>query len=283
VALVGFPRLQEQIATRLLAELDVETEHIAVHDIKQHISHFKLMVYYWPDSGDHGDHLIAMRDAVKDNGHHHLFVTSSAGKRTLIPMVGESDDDVLLTPIQPHELTRHLGRFLEIKPKQNPNSVDVNFLNPFVEGTVVTLKQMADMECQRTGLRLNQDAKVKGDISGTIGLSGNAEGFVSVSFTNAVAKKIVAKMLMIDDGETVTDADLQDGVGELMNVVAGYAKAQLVNTEHSFQLSIPNVIYGGPHNLGQPRGIPVFVLDFAAAGDTFHVMVCLMPKKKKKE
>ena len=145
---------------------------------------------------------------------------------------------------------------------------------PFVSATVETLKQMAGMVCERTGLRLAPDATSTGFYSGTIGLSGKAEGFVSVTFSKDLATNIVCKMLSMTV-EEVTEEDIRDGVGEFMNVVAGAAKAELVNTKHAFSLSIPQVFSGGPHTAAQPRGIPVFVIEFKADGARFDVLVCL--------
>jgi chemotaxis protein CheX len=281
IALVGFPRLQEQITTRLLAEHDLTAERVAITEASSKVDGFALTMFYWPDSGNYNEHLQKFRAGENGTPREILFVTTAAGKQSLQRIV-DSENDILVTPLLSQDLRGQLTQRLKIAPKQDPNAVDVEYLNPFVEGTVITLKQMADMECERIGLRLSKDTKTSGEISGTIGLSGETEGFVSVVLTHSLANKIVAKMLMMDENEPVSDEDLQDGIGEFMNVVGGYAKAQLANTEHSFLLSIPSVIYGGPHHLGRPRGLPVFILDFKAQDEVFHVLVCLVPGKNRK-
>jgi chemotaxis protein CheX len=279
IALVGFPRLQGQIATRMLLEHDVVAKFVQPTDAADQVSRYDLTMFFWPDAGGQASSLQAIRTLANQADRHVLVVTSAVGKRSAREVLGDTEDDILMTPIQPHDLTAQISKRLKLQKKSDPASIDVEFLNPFVEGTVATMKQMANLDCERTGLGLSGDARSKGDISGTIGLSGDAEGFVSVSFSDSLARKIIAKMLMMEEGETVADEDIQDGVGEFMNVVAGFAKAKLVDTEHSFSLSIPNVIYGGPHSVGQPRGIPVFTIDFETDGEAFHVLVCLMPKK----
>ena len=65
-----------------------------------------------------------------------------------------------------------------------------------------------------------------------------------------------------------------------MNMIAGHAKAELVHTDHSFFLSLPQVIVGGPHSVGQVRGVPVIVVEFETEGDPFELMVCLIPRRK---
>jgi chemotaxis protein CheX len=281
IALVGFPRLQGQIATRMLLEHDVTAKFVQPTEAAAQIGQFDLTMFFWPDVGGQATSLQAIRTLAEQSDRQVLVVTSAVGKRGVREVLGDSEEDILMTPIQPYDLTAKISKRLKLQKKSDPASIDVEFLNPFVEGTVQTMKQMANLDCERTGLGLSNDAKSKGDISGTIGLSGDAEGFVSVSFSDGLARKIIAKMLMMEEGETVADEDIQDGVGEFMNVVAGFAKAKLVDTEHSFMLSIPNVIYGGPHSVGQPRGIPVFTIDFVTEGEEFHVLVCLMPKKSR--
>jgi chemotaxis protein CheX len=145
---------------------------------------------------------------------------------------------------------------------------------------VSTIEQMAGMHCERSNLTLREDAKSRGDISGVMGLAGEAEGFVAITFPNQLARKIVCKMLQMELGEE-SEADIMDGVGEMMNMIAGAAKAELIHTQHSFQLSIPNVIVGGPHGLGHPRGgTPVVVIEFNTEDELFEVLVCIKPRAR---
>jgi chemotaxis protein CheX len=208
-----------------------------------------------------------------------LLVASESGRRQIENDLQQADvADILVTPLQPHVISRALSQYLGVQ-KPKPQSVDAGYVSPFVEGTVDTMKQMAQLECTRSNLSVKLDGKSSGDISGVMGLSGSAEGFVAVTFKNNLARKIVAKMLMANPPE-LTEDDIRDGVGEFMNMVAGAAKAQLVNTEHGFSLSLPTVIVGGPHSVGQPRGLPVICIEFATEGEKFEVLVCLHPKKK---
>ncbi|MBU0691215.1 chemotaxis protein CheX [bacterium] len=280
VALVGFPRLQEQIATRMLAEHELNATHLTQEEAEKQVSKYGLLFFFWPDSGEHKHHFKALQSSSNGSSPPVLIVASAAGKRSAMSVLPDIQDSILSTPLQPHDLSAKLSHFIKVEKPAASVALNADFINPFVEGTVATLKQMAEMVCVRTNLSLSEDAKTSGDISGTIGLSGEAEGFVSVSFRLDLAQKIVGKMLMLEDGEAASEDDMRDGVGEFMNMVAGYAKAQLANTEHSFMLSIPNVISGGPHSVGQPRGLSLFVIDFETDGSEFHVIVCLVPKKK---
>lgn len=279
IALIGFPRLQEQIATRLLEEHDVKVERVNHDEAGARLSMFNLALFFWPDWGDSSVmRLRVMKSQAGENSCPIVIVTSHTGQYSAQSTVGEEAADILLTPLQPHDVSQKLAKYAGVTKSSEPVAVDADYVNPFVSGTVETLKQMAGMNCERTGLRLSQDATSKGFYSGTIGLTGNAEGFVSVTFSKELATKIVCKMLSMEPNE-ITEDDIRDGVGELMNVVAGAAKAKLVNTKNSFSLSIPQVFSGGPHTATLPRGIPVFVIEFSADGDPFDVLVCLRHKQ----
>jgi chemotaxis protein CheX len=279
VALIDFPRLQEQIATRLLAEHHVNVSKITHLEAESRLNMFNLALFFWPDSCS--DAALRLQKMKHESHGEHVpvvLVTNEAGKLSAESNISpEGATDVLVTPLQPHIVSRKLAKLLGISKNHDETKLDAAYITPFVDGTVETLTQMAGMECIRTGLSLRMDAVTKGDISGTMGLSGAAEGFVSVTFRNDLARKIVCRMLQIQIGEE-TEEDIRDGVGEFMNMVAGAAKAELRDTPHSFSLSLPNVIVGGPHSVGQLRGVPVIVIEFETEGEPFEVMVCLIPR-----
>lgn len=278
VALIGFPRLQEQIASRILAEHDVHAERVTHDEAAARMSMFNLVLFFWPEGGESAVQRLKIMREANTNACPILLVTSQTGLHTAQKTVGEDAEDYLLTPLQPHDVSQKLAKYAGLLKHTDSRSVDADFVNPFVTATVDTMKQMAGMTCVRTGLRLSQDAASRGFYSGTIGLSGQAEGFVSVTFSKELATKIVCKMLGSAECD-VTEEDIRDGVGEFMNVVAGAAKAELVDTKNAFSLSLPQVFSGGPHTAAQPRGIPVFVIEFSADGEPFDVFVCLRHKR----
>ncbi|MBU0509284.1 chemotaxis protein CheX [bacterium] len=282
VALIDFPRLQEQIATRLLAQYDVNTHRLGHKEAADRLTMFNLALFFWPDKADlAAERLSALKKNDPTGSVPVVLVTSEMGRVGAQAVLGaEGAVDVLITPLQPHIVSRKLADLLGLGNREDKVRLDVGYINPFVEATVNTLTQMAGMECERTGLDASTNAVAHGHISGTMGLSGVAEGFVSVTFSTDLARTIVCRMLQIETGEESED-DIRDGVGEFMNMVAGAAKAELANTEHAFQLSLPQVILG-PHSLGQPRGMPVISIQFTTEGLPFEILVCLVPRKDKK-
>jgi len=79
---------------------------------------------------------------------------------------------------------------------------------------------------------------------------------VVLSLSEAVALKATSRMLMSET--TRIDADVVDAVGELTNVVAGAAKAQLEQFE--LMVSLPNVVTGCGHSIRFPSNVtPIWV------------------------
>jgi chemotaxis protein CheX len=281
VALVDFPRLQEQIASRILSEYKVNIHRLDHREAAARLDLFNLVLFFWPDMCEQtAGRLKELRERGLGQKVPYALVASETGSRSAQKILGSTDlPEILLTPLQPAMVSRKLGIMMGLIKPESKAKLDASYVNPFIQATVETLKQMAGMDCARTGLSLRLDAATKGYVSGTMGLSGPAEGFVSLTFDDQLARTIVCRMLQIQPGEE-KDEDVRDGVGELMNMIAGSAKADLANTDHSFMLSIPAVIMGGPHTVGQLRGVPVIIIEFHAEGQKFEVMVCLRPRKR---
>ena len=73
---------------------------------------------------------------------------------------------------------------------------------------------------------------------------------------------------------------LNDGVGEIINMIAGNVKRHLADTPYYFQLSLPTVILGWQHEIGHPDNSAVAVLLFDAEDKSFAVQVSLTPRRK---
>lgn len=138
------------------------------------------------------------------------------------------------------------------------------YINPFVKSLINAFDTMVNCEVQRTGLSLKDDTVPQHEISGVIGLSGNAIGTVVLSLSESVALQAASALLM--DEYTELDADVIDAVGELTNVVAGAAKAEL--EQYNLSISLPNVITGKGHEVRFPSNVsPICVLFSCPWGD----------------
>jgi CheY-specific phosphatase CheX len=120
-----------------------------------------------------------------------------------------------------------------------------DYVKPFVDGAVELITTMLSLPCKKGGEPVkNKDIY----ISGTIWLTGSAQGQVAMAFSKKTATKLVARMLNMLERE-VDDQILQDGVGEMVNIVAGSAMTKLSDTEYQFNLTVPLTMVGKDHSL----------------------------------
>lgn len=134
----------------------------------------------------------------------------------------------------------------------------VEHINPFLKAVSNTFKTMLAADAHRGELVLGDPRVRHFPISGVIGLSGRASGTVVINLSTEVALQAASAMLM-EEIDEVND-DVVDAVGELANVIAGQAKAELVNYELS--VSLPNVILGEGHEVRFPSATPPLVVPF---------------------
>jgi len=116
----------------------------------------------------------------------------------------------------------------------------VEIINPFITAVLHTFDTMVQCKVERSAPVLKTNPQPLYPVSGIIGLTGQATGTVVVTMSTSLALRSASVMLMAE--YTAIDADVLDAVGELTNIIAGHAKAQL--EEYHLSLSMPNVIEG---------------------------------------
>ncbi len=81
------------------------------------------------------------------------------------------------------------------------------------------------------------------DVSGIVGMSGDVEGTVILSFPTATAERVVSLFTGME--LACTHEDFADAVGELVNMVSGGAKARF--NGKAVSISCPSVVIGSDH------------------------------------
>jgi chemotaxis protein CheX len=152
--------------------------------------------------------------------------------------------------------------------------VDVSYINPFIIATDNCFKKMMNLTVTAEPPQLKRYPYPGYDISAVIGLSGEAQGSISLSFSKDTATEFVKKML--GDVTSISEDDMIDGVGEIVNIIAGNAKAYL--TKFNLSISLPNVIIGNSHTLAGQSGSPTIVVPFSCQTNTFIMEVSLKTK-----
>lgn len=206
-----------------------------------------------------------------------LLCTKAKAGTTFIGMKAGAGG-VINKPFDPDEIGKAIGRALKQASKGRPK-INVEYINPFIESTRSVFSTMCSLEIERKKLFLKDDFQMFGDISGVMGLTGEANGSVVISLPAKLACKMVAKMLGTEPSAEM-DQDVRDGVGEVINMISGQAKAQFVKTKYHFTLSIPSVVTGSDHEISHPTGTGNIVVLFECEGDHFAVQVCLAPNEE---
>jgi len=125
------------------------------------------------------------------------------------------------------------------------------YIQPFIDVTKSTFKDFvgADVNVGRPYFS-QKDAPNEWDISGIIGLSGEARGAVVISMKCALAARLTD--MLTGTTHSSIDDEVVDAIGEIVNIIAGNAKKGL---EEAFRLiiSLPTIVRGPGHELKWPH------------------------------
>lgn len=147
------------------------------------------------------------------------------------------------------------------------------YINPFITATSEVFRTMLSIDPVRGQLYVKSNEKLPYDISGIIGLAGEANGFVIISMTESLALRVVEKF--IGEHKTAIDEDVIDAIGEILNMIAGGAKQVFSRTGIRFKISIPNVVAGKDHIVGKQKNVKCLGMTFKVDNEVFVIEVAL--------
>lgn len=154
--------------------------------------------------------------------------------------------------------------------------MDVKFINPFVASIANVFETMVNTKVKVEKPMLKQADLITAEVSGIIGLSGDVQGCVVLSFPGDVATKIASKFAGTE--LPVNHPDFTDAVGELANMVAGNAKKDFPD-QADVSISLPSVIIGPGHKVSQSKSSPFLVIPCDTEFGRFNVEVALIVNK----
>lgn len=152
--------------------------------------------------------------------------------------------------------------------------LDVDFINPFLSATITVLKTQASTEANAGQVyRKASRDKFLGDISGVIGLVSEAfTGSVVISFPAPTFLNIMSRMLGEEYKEITKE--IEDGAGELTNIIFGQAKIILNERGYGIKTALPSVITGQNHSILQMSNGPRVIIPFNTDIGPFFVEIC---------
>ena len=151
--------------------------------------------------------------------------------------------------------------------------MDVKLINPFIDATMYVLETLASTKATAGKPYVKKNGAAQGDISGVIGLSGEARGTISVSFSEKCIAGIVSKMF----GEEITgvDDEVKDAVGEITNMISGQARQRLAQEGRILKGGVPTVVVGKNHSITHITNRPVIAIPFESQYGGFSIEVCI--------
>ena len=150
-------------------------------------------------------------------------------------------------------------------------SLDTTYIIPYTKSVKNVFETMMQLPVEIGSPSLKSPNGPSFDVSAIIGMSGDVEGVLALSFSIATAERVVSRltgMKMAHDHK-----DFPDAVGELVNMVSGGAKAQFIGKHVSF--SCPSVVIGPKHVLSGGKDVVCLVMPCQCDCGNFAVEVSI--------
>ncbi|OFZ16804.1 MAG: hypothetical protein A2Z20_02080, partial [Bdellovibrionales bacterium RBG_16_40_8] len=150
-----------------------------------------------------------------------------------------------------------------------------DFINPFLTAAIKVLKiqYFTEAKPQKPHSKQSSD-KYHGDISGVIGLLSDAfTGSVVISFPSKTFLQLMSRMLKTEF--TVINKIIEDGAGELTNMIFGQAKTALNEKGYGVKTALPSVVCGNDHHVELLSTGPRVAIPFNSDAGQFYIEICV--------
>jgi chemotaxis protein CheX len=130
--------------------------------------------------------------------------------------------------------------------------MDVGYINPFIEAVSKVYETMLNTTVTRGECRVSRTRDFSPiELTALIGLTGSVRGTVALAFSSAVAINCVSRLLGTEI--KYVDGTVVDGIAELVNMIAGDAKAKLTGDgAPPLTLGLPTVVRGRDYVVDHP-------------------------------
>ncbi len=145
----------------------------------------------------------------------------------------------------------------------------VENINPFIESVMETFDSMLNCRVKVGKPAVTKDDEDADDIIGVIGLTGTARGIVAIRLPIKTAVTSIGRLVGVEFKEI--DSSIIDGVGEMINIIAGNAKVKFEGQKIS--LSLPTVVRGNMYKLNNLTGAVFLTLPFSSELGDFDLLV----------
>ncbi len=144
-----------------------------------------------------------------------------------------------------------------------------------IESTKEIFSQLFHMDLSWE-LSHEKQLRNRGDITGLIGISGSLSGLIAIHCTKGMAVKIASQMIGIEIKKI--NHEVQDAIGELINVIAGNFKTKLNFGEGPLVLSTPTIMVGDSFTIDTLTRETNALLPFSCERENFWIEVSFNEK-----
>ncbi len=147
--------------------------------------------------------------------------------------------------------------------------MDSRLLQAVKDTTLDIFQMIVSMDPEPEEPILGDKSPLNGGISGIVGIAGKIKGSITVHFDKNLAMRITSNILE-EEINDIND-DVEDTIGEIVNMVAGGTKTKLFKTDTSFDISIPTVVAGDDYTMESKMEGEAALLPFKVGKDKFFV------------
>lgn len=149
--------------------------------------------------------------------------------------------------------------------------MDSAYILPFFKSIKNVFTTMLAMDVSPNAPTIQNTDFPPHNVSAIIGLSGDVTGSVVLSLPTSTAKDLVEAFL--GPGMDFSQEDMADAIGELVNMIAGGAKAEFHGKDVS--ISTPTIIMGMGHRVYGRRKNPIIeiICDCDKGDFVVHVLI----------
>jgi len=131
--------------------------------------------------------------------------------------------------------------------------MDTANVEVFIRGTATYFDEITGTSAEVGTPFLKENFETAGDYTGTIGISGDQKGCISITLT----REMLSEILNIIGEDADEDSLVSDLVGEIANTISGNAREHLGT---GFMISVPVVIVGPASNVHLAAELTTFIL-----------------------
>lgn len=154
------------------------------------------------------------------------------------------------------------------------------YIQPFIKVCEAVFRDFCQTEVKagRVFFVAKDEYESNWDISGIMGLSGEASGAVAISLKDVTAFRVTKTLTGLE--HTYIDADVIDAIGEIINIITGNVKKHFEENLR-IKISLPSIIKGKAHSIVWPsERTRIICIPFSIFGDQEIVLSVAMDTTK---